>query len=91
MKQRAILVVKSRNDMTLVAVVAFKESSYEVELNRMGFPRITIELVSVFAWPSENSHRIMKLKYGWYPVMKLNNKMFSALTLETVVTHRAQD
>ena len=53
MKQRAILVVKSRNDMTLVAVVAFKESSYEVELNQMGFPRITIELVSVFACPSE--------------------------------------
>ena len=91
MKQRANLVVKGCNDMTSVAVVAFKGSSYEVEPDQMGFAEITIELVSVFACPSENSHQIMKLKYGSYPVMKLNNKMFSALTLETVVTHRAQD
>ena len=33
----------------------------------------------------------MKMKYGWYPVMKLNNKMILAPTLEIVVTHRAQD
>ena len=52
--------VKGCNDMTSVAVVAFKGSSYEVEPDQMGFAEITIELVSVFACPSENSHQIMK-------------------------------
>ena len=44
-QMRATLVVKGCNDMTSVPVVAFRGSSYEVELNQMWFSGIAIELV----------------------------------------------